>query len=178
MSLTANPFVPKDGAIVCTDATATPLSFTCPYEEGNFQWDELSYQQKTVEHFFARGRYFASRETVDKIMGFSWDAYSVGFTDAADTTISNVVMRSGATWNVGKSTLPTSAGGCGTSTTHGIWAITVKWTGERTELGGTADSTLTMKYCHLKHGFGEGNGAKFGIKGEMIPYSTDYLSFT
>ena len=57
MALAAVPFVPSDGALVFTDNTGTPLSFTVPYEDGNLSFGTITHNQKAVQEFLHRGRF-------------------------------------------------------------------------------------------------------------------------
>lgn len=177
MALAAVPFIPADGALVFSDAAASPLSFTVPYEDGDLQFGEVMHSQKEVQAFLARGRFYSAREVEDVIPTFTFNAHLVGFTDATSATLLDIVRRAG-TWAAATATLPSTAGGLVTGGARGVWTMQMKWTGERTDFGGTADSTLTLKYCRIRASFSEGVPGKITISGQALPYSTDYMAWT
>jgi len=177
MALAAVPFVPSDGALVFSDATGTPLTFTVPYEDGNLSFGTISHNQKAVQEFLHRGRWYGVRETDDVTPEFTFTAHLIGFTDASSATLLDIVRRTGV-WAAAVSTLPASAGGMNAGGTKGVWCVQLKWTGERSDFGGTADSTVTAKYCRITAEIAEGVPAKLTITGQMFPYSTDYLAWT
>lgn len=167
MALAAVPFVPNDGSIIIADGAA--LTYTVPYEDGDFKTGPSQQGNKDVEHFFSRGAYYGSRKTVDKIVPFSFTAHAVGLTDAAAATLRDVIMGTG-TWSAATNTMPAAAGDAPTRK--------ITWTGERTTLGGTADAVLIYKYCNMTIEFAEGTPGKFTISGVRLPYSTDYETVT
>ena len=169
MSLAANPLIPNDGALLFNDGAGTPLAFTLPYEDGDVAFSEFSQGQKEYELFFSRGRFYAARKTVDKIVEVTFTCHAVGFTDASEATILDIVRRAGL-WAAATSTLPVAAGD--------LHCTKMTWTGERSSLGGSADSIVVMKYLHLTAAFAEGTPGKYTIKGVLLPYSTDYLAWT
>lgn len=174
MSLGANPLVPKDGSLEFTDATpTTPLTYVLQYEDGDVAFSEISKDQKDIQIFLSRGRFYAARETDDMPVEVTFTCHAVGFTDETDENILDIVRRAGA-WAAAVNQLPASAGGGA----NGVWCVQLKWTGERTNFGGSADASVTMKYVHLTAAFAEGTPGKFTIKGILLPYSTDYLDWT
>ncbi len=167
MSLAQNPLIPNDGVLLFNDGAA--LAFTVPYDGGDLAFSEISEGQKEYELFFSRGRFYAARKTVDKPVEVTFTCDAVGFTDAVQAAILDIVRKSGL-WLAATSTLPAAAGD--------LHCSKLTWTGERTSLGGTNDSSVVMKYLHLTAAFAEGTPGKFTIKGILLPYSTDYLTWT
>lgn len=167
MPLASTPLIPNDGVIVITDGAA--LTFTLNFEDGDLSFSEIAEGQKNYEMFFHRGRFYGARKTQDSPVEVSFSCHAVGFTDAAQASILDVV-RKGGLWAGALSTLPIGAGD--------LYCVRLTWTGERTNFGGTADSSAVMKYFHPTAAFSEGTPGKFNIKGVLLPYSTDYLTYT
>ena len=170
MALSAAPFVPKDGALVFADGAA--LTYTVVYEDGDFAWGPVPKGFKSVVDFFQRGRYYASRETDDIVLEFSFSCHAIGVTgDGSTATIFDVIYKhAGSLWASATSMLPAAAGDA--------YHLKLTWTGERSNIGATTDSTIVMKYCQLEISFAEGIPGKWSIKGKLKPYSTDYLTIT
>lgn len=167
MALAANPLIPNDGVITINDGAA--LAFTLDYEDGDLAFSEISEGQKNYEMFFKRGRFYAARKTQDSPVEVSFSCHAVGFTDAAQASILDIVRKAGL-WAAASSTLPIAAGD--------LYCVKLTWRGERTDLGGTADSSVVMKYFHPTAAFAEGTPGKWSIKGVLLPFSTDYLAWT
>lgn len=169
MSNAANPLIPKDGTITITDGGA--LSFTLTYEDGNLQISGLNGQdQKSYQSFKTRGKTYAVRAVEDVDIEFSFDCHAVGIIgDGTTALIGDVALRKGV-WAAYTSKLAAANGDAK--------LVQVSWTGERSSLGATADSVVTMKYCGLTMDFAEGVPGKISIKGTCYPISTDYLTIT
>jgi len=168
MSIAANPLIPRDGTLVLSDGAA--LSLTLLYEEGDLDVQGFEKGSFDFQSFWSRGQWFAGRETQTHEMEIAFSCYAVGLIgDGSTALIGDVINRLGV-WASATSTLPTSTGGA--------YTVKLAWTGDRTSYGGSANSTLTMKYVRLSAGFSEGVGAKWSIKGRLVPYSSDYLTIT
>jgi len=166
MSIAASPIIPRDGTIVVSDGST--LSLTLLYEEGDLSVSGFEKGSYDFESFWSRGQWFAGRETKTHTMEISFSCYCVGIIgDGTTALIGDVINRLGV-WASATSTLPTSTGGA--------YTVQLKWTGDRVSSGGSANSSLTMKYVRLSADFSEGVGAKWSIKGTLVPYSSDYLS--
>jgi hypothetical protein len=169
MALAATPLIPNDGALDFESGDGVPLAFTLNYEDGDVAFSEISESQKEYELFFHRGRFYGARKTQDKPVEVTFSCHAVGFTDAAQATMLDIVRRGGL-WLASTSTLPASAGD--------LHCTRLRWRGERTTFGASADSSVIMKYVHLTAAFAEGIPGKWTIKGILLPYSTDYLAWT
>jgi len=82
MSVSANPLVPKDGAIAITDGTGTPLSLTILYEDGDLQVQGLMSGQLRKQEYKTRGIPYAVREVERMSIPFKyhrrWDYRPAG----------------------------------------------------------------------------------------------------
>jgi len=167
MALATTPLVPKDGTIVFSDGAA--LTYTLVYEDGDLQVSDLKESQWVTQVFKDRGIPYSARDVErDEAIEFSFTAHAIGVVgDNTTATIGDVVMRL-KVWAAATSTMPASTGD--------VYTVQLAWTGERTDLGATADTTLTLKYCRLSMDFAEGVPGKISVKGRAICYSTDYLT--
>lgn len=169
MANAANPLIPVDGSIVITDGAA--LTFTLNYEDGAFQVSGLNGQnQKSFVSFKSRGKTYAVRAVEDVDIEFSFTAHAVGIiSDGTTAILGDVILKKGV-WASASSKLPTASGDA--------YLLQVRWTGERTAFGASADSVLTLKYCALTMDFSEGVPGQISVKGTCYPISTDYVSIT
>ena len=161
------PLIPKDGTIVITDGAA--LSFTVVYEDGDLQAAGLKSDQMATQIFKDRGIPYSARETErDEAIEFSFSAHAIAIVgDNTTATIGDILLRK-KVWAAYTST----AAAFGDAK-----CVQVAWTGERTDLGATADTTLTLKYCRLEADFSEGIPGKWAIKGRAMCFSTDYVTY-
>lgn len=167
MANTATPLLPVDGSITITDGGA--LSFTVAYEDGDFQFGDVNPTQKTRQSFMKRGKVYAVRDVEDQPIEVTFTCHAVHIIgDGTTATIGDVVLKKGP-WSSATSTLPTTAGDA--------YCLTVKWTGERSNFGATADNSVTLKYCTLDLNFAEGVPGKLSLKITAHTYSTDYITY-
>lgn len=157
MALSDSPLIPADGVMVITDNTGTPLSFTVVYEDGDLKAGDFKHSMREKVAFKDREATYSIRDGDYEDINFEFTCHAVGWGDSTGVGISDVVMKTGTVWGAGVSMISAARGGA--------WAVKIVWTGERTNYGGTADVTLTMKYCTLSEGFQEGYPGKFMIKG-------------
>lgn len=168
MAVSTNPLIPADGSITITDGAA--LTYTIPYEDGDFAMDGLEANQKSVVAFKNRGKTYSVRETEDVDIGFSFSAHAIAaLGDGATAMLSDVALKLGV-WAAATSKITGAQGNA--------YLLQVKWTGERSIFGATADTTVTLKYCRLVLSLAEGIPGKFSIKGTCFPLSTDYMTLT
>lgn len=168
MSNSANPLIPVDGVITITDGTGTPLSFSAAYEDGDFKVGPLNAGQQTRQSFKSRGKTYSVRDVEDMDITFSFTCHATQILgDGTTATIADVVLKKGP-WASATSILPAANGDS--------YLLTVKWTGERSDLGATADNTITLKYCALDLEFAEGVPGTLSISGTAYCLSTDYLT--
>lgn len=170
MSNANTPIIPKDGVLHILDGAGTPLDFTVLYDGGDLSFSGLNQGFSTRQIFMSRGVPYSVRDTELKPIEFTFTCDAVHILgDGTTATIYDVLMKK-APWASATSTLPTTRGD--------TYCLTFKFTAERSNLGATADNTVTLKYCFFEMDFAEGIPGKWTIKGTMIPYSTDYYTAT
>lgn len=166
----ATPIIPRDGVLVISDATGTPLTLTIAYMNGSIKLSSLNASQKTKQIFLANGTVYAARDVDDQPYSFEFTADAVHFKgDATTATLWEVAMKQGV-WSSATSTLPSTAGD--------VYCLTCTWTIERTNFGGTADNVVALKYVYFDLDFSEGVPSQFSLKGTCIPYSSDHMTIT
>jgi hypothetical protein len=168
MSVSANPLVPKDGSIVITDATGTPLSLTILYEDGDLQVQGLMSDQMRKEEFKTRGIPYAVREVERMSIPFTFTCHATGIIGDGSTALPGDALLKLGAWASATSKASAAQGGA--------YLLQLAWTGERSNFGATADSSITLKYCSFEVDFAEGIPGKLSIKGTAHALSTDYLT--
>ena len=158
MALISVPMFPRDGSITIEDATATPISMTVQYEDGDFQFGPITQGQWSKMIVRDRGVMYGARNTEEQEVSFSFSAHATDFTDATEKTLMDVFRKAGP-WSSGVSTLGASAD---------VWAVTVAFTAEQTDYGAGADSSVTLTYCWADVSFAEGEPGKFSISGTAM----------
>ncbi|MBM4369803.1 MAG: hypothetical protein FJ102_26570 [Deltaproteobacteria bacterium] len=164
MALANNPVIPADGQLVISDSSGTPLSLTIQYEDGDFQMGEVEPNQKSVQEFRDRGDVYAVREVERTNLEWTFSCHCVGFTDAGAATPLDIA-RLGGTWGSAVSKLTAAYGGAN--------LFQLVFTAERTNFGGAADSTVTLKYSRVRVAFQEGVPGKLVIKGTSFVMAHD-----
>ncbi len=171
MALPKTPFLPADGKIAISDNTGTPIVLTIAYEDGDLQITGLKSGFKTTQVFKNRGKHYSVRKVEHQAVAFSFTAHATGIIDAADGSIPAALLGlAGTPWATPVTTAPANTGDGDLRQ--------LKWTGERTDFGGTADTTITLKYCDCEFDFAEGVPGKFSVKGEAYILAGDAVAFT
>lgn len=168
MTVAANPFVPKDGIITITDNTGTPLSYVVIYEDGDFQFGPIMEGQWEVQEFKDRGVPYAVRKVEKMSIPFSFTAHATGVIGDGTTALLGDVAAKLGVWASATSKLAATNGDA--------YLLQIAWSGERSDLGATADSSVTFKYAHLKLSFAEGIPGKMSIEGIAFALSTDFMT--
>lgn len=162
------PMIPKDGTITLYDGAGSPLSYEVAYEDGDFSAPELAEGLEEVVEFEDRGTVYAARKTGRKSQDFSFSCHALRFKrdGSGNTHIADVVMKQGA-WSAATSTAASY------SDAH---MVKVVFKAERSDFGESADSTITLKFCHLRAGFQEGVPGKFSISGRAYMFTADAIA--
>lgn len=164
MAVPTLPAIARDGAIAIQDGTAgTPISMTLDFEEGNLTVDELGHLHRERLELYDRDDLTALRYGRRRPIGFKMTCYLKAFSDATVKLVSDLVMKTGA-WAAAVSTR---------ATTDEVVTYQVTYTIERSNFGGTADSTCTLKHCHMTMSLAEepGGFTKLEISGTAYLYS-------
>jgi hypothetical protein len=161
MAFAAVPIVPTDGQLVISDATGTPLTVTVTYEEGNFSFTGMNQGVMDTVVFMDRGRPYSMRKEKNRPIPFSFTCHAISMVGDPG----NACFKLG-TWAGATSTLATSAGG------SEVFCVKLVYTAERTNFGGTTDSTATFLICRITDvDFSEGVPGTFTIKGEAYVFA-------
>jgi len=172
MALPSTPLIPADGAIQIIDNTGgTPLALTIAFEDGDLQVNGLKSGYFETVLFKNRGRHYSVRKTEHKEIDFSFTAHATGTIDAATGSVPAMLLKlAGSPYAAAVSTIPANAGDADLRS--------VKWTGERTNLGGATDCSLTLKYADCEFDFSEGIPGKFSVKGKAYILAADAVAWT
>lgn len=164
MAIFDHAFVPRDAAITLSDL-ASALTFTVPYEEGDFSMEEIGANYSEVFYPMARGVQMVPRYTQTQRVAFSFSAIATDFTDATEKTLRDAVMKQNA-WSGAVSTMGASAQ---------VYSLRLKWLASLTAYGAAANPSLTLEKGIFRIAFSEGIPGKFAIKGEaaLLNTSTD-----
>lgn len=169
MAIASTGLLPNDGTILISDGGL--LTYTIAYEDGDYSISGLRRNQKSIVVGKDRGenRWFRESEDQDLEISFSCQAIALlGDSASGGSTAmpSDVFLRLGV-WAGATSTLPSSTGD--------VYAVKIRWTGERTNFGASADTYVECKYCTCEMAFSEGVPGKLTFKITAHKYSNDYL---
>lgn len=164
------PMIPKDGTITIYDGAGTPLSWAVVYEDGDFAGPEIAEGLAEVIEFEDRGDVSSARKGGRKSQDFSFSCHALRFAqdNSGNTHIHDVVFKKKA-WASATSTA---------SAYSDAHMVKVVFSAARTGLGESADTTITMKYCHLRAGFQEGLPGKISISGRAYAFASDAITLT
>jgi len=165
----AFPIIPKDGTITISDGAGSPLTFEVAYEDGDFSSPEMAEAFEEVLEFEDRGTTYAARKVGRKSQDFSFSCHALRFArdaSGSNVQIMDVILKLNA-WSAATSTAATY------SDAH---MVKVVFKAERSDLGETNDSTITLKFCHLRAGFQEGTPGKFSISGRAFMFTSDAIA--
>jgi hypothetical protein len=146
----------RNGTIVLADGSATPITLTVVYENGDFAVNGLMEGQTEVTMYLDRGAFGSLRKTNFTPATFSFTAQMTEISDATNKNILDAVMRSGA-FAAGVSTLGAAA--------DQPWTLNVTWTIEGTDSGDASDHIVAMTNCRLNASVAEGDPNTFTVNG-------------
>ena len=163
MAHPTTPVVPRDGQLVVSDNTGTPISYTIVYEDGDFSIDEVQEDYANTASMKDRGIWYNERKTDEQDLNFTFTCHVTHFSSATDGSPLDAVLKKGK-FASGVSVLGTSAD---------VWATKWVFTVEATNYGEANDHVLTMTKVRTTAAFAEGVPAKWTIKGKILnPSST------
>jgi len=148
------PLIPRDGSLVLSDGAA--LTLTVLYTDGDLKIGNISQGNLVVQAFKDRGTPYSLRGTEIQEISVSFSCHAV-MTVGASSPLEAV--RKTGTWAAATSTTPSASGGFEVHTVQAVW------TGERSNFGATADSTLTLKKVRFTGSFSEGTPGMFSFEG-------------
>jgi hypothetical protein len=127
-----------DGSLVVKDGANTPLTFTVPFEKGDFQVSDLSPHGREVTVIEGRGNLLSLRRGKRKYPTGSFSCFIPKLTaGAASASLLDVLSRkSGSTWADATST---------TAAIGNVFTYDFAWTIEGTDLGDAADHAAVFE---------------------------------
>lgn len=172
MAVATIPLIPKDGTLLINDGAGSPLGYTIVYEDGDLQVTGLMEGQLSVQRFDDRGVPYAVRSVQRENIEFSFSLHAISLLgDGTTAMISDVALKLGVWASATSLTGATSALG-------DAYLVKLTFTGERSNFGATADTTMVLKYCRLSLDVAEGVPGKWSVKGTAFPLSSDYFTLT
>lgn len=157
------PITARDGTLVFEDGTGTPISYTLDWEEGNLSFDDLSYKQRERIVLFDRDDVAAVRLGRRKIVPFKFTCYPKAMSDGSVKLLNDLVHKTGA--------FASAVSTKGANEEAMLYKLT--FTMERSNFGGSADSTVTANYVAMNFNMSEepGGFTKFEVSGEIYIFS-------
>lgn len=145
----------RDGTLVFTDNTGTPLSLPIVYEAGDFSIDNLNEGLVETTAYLDRGEFATLRKTNRVFPSFSFTAHMTDLSDGTDKLLYDLARKTGA-FSAAVSTLGANAD-----------AMTYKltFTVEGTNFGDSADHVLILNDCRVTVSLSEGDPNSFSVSG-------------
>ena len=147
----------RDGSIVLSDGTGTPLTVTVQFEAGDLSLSGTN--QGNYEHtkYLDRGE-LGIRKTNRMFPTGSFTCQMTDLSDATDRLIWDIVNKTGA-FTAAVSTLGANAD---------LYTLKIVLTVEGTNFGDATDHVLTMNDCRCSIDFAEGDPNSFTINFEVL----------
>ena len=145
----------RDGTLVLSDGTGSPVSYTVVLEGGDFAAGLMSADNHEVTAYLDRGDFATLRQTNQTFPSWSFTAHQSGVSDGTLNTIRDFVMKSDS-YSANVSTLGANAD---------VYTIKVTLTIEGTDHGDAADHTLVFDDSHVVIDFSEGDPNSWSLSG-------------
>lgn len=146
----------RDGSVVLKDGTGTPKTATLPFEQGNFAVSGFNVGQTEVQEYFARGTLIGLRKGQQNFQDWSCTLTMSEFTLAATGNFIDLIEGTGTDYSAR----------IGTRADLGdIVTFDLVFTIEGTDLGDSADHTLTMLDNRITYEFAEGDPNTITLNG-------------
>ena len=145
------------GSTVGSDDTATPITLTFIYEPGDFSVDNLMEGAKNTTDYKDRGDFQTLAFTDQAYPTWSntlWATALIGAVGAGNVGIPDLLLKVGG-YAAGVSTL-----GAGASIP---WTFDIVYTLEGTDVGDSADTTLSLDDNRGTLAFSEGDPSQFSV---------------
>lgn len=148
----------RDGTIVVSDGTGTPLTVTVQFENGDLSLSGTN--QGNFEHtkYLDRGELGSVRKTNRMFPTGSFTCQMTDLSDATDRLIWDIVNKTGS-FASAVSTLGANAD---------LYTLKIVLTVEGTQFGDSADHVLTMNDTRCSIDFAEGDPSNFTINFEVL----------
>ena len=95
MAHPTTPVVPRDGQLVVSDNTGTPISYTIVYEDGDFSIDEVQEDYANTASMKDRGIWYNERKTDEQDLNFTFTCHVTHFSSATDGSPLDAVLKKG-----------------------------------------------------------------------------------
>lgn len=148
----------RDGTIVLSDGTGTPLTVTIQFENGDLSISGTN--QGNYEHtkYLDRGELGSIRKTTRMFPTGSFTCQMTDLSDATDRLIWDMVNKTGA-FASAVSTLGANAD---------LYTLKIVLTVEGTNFGDSTDHVLNLNDCRCSIDFAEGDPSNFTINFEVL----------
>jgi hypothetical protein len=148
----------RDGTLTFEDGTGSPITLVVQYEEGNFSLSGLQEGLTEINTYLDRGVLGSVRKTNASFPTFSFNAYLTDISDGSDTTLPDLVMKTGA-YASAVSTLGANAD---------VMTYKLTWVVEGTNFGDSADHIVILDDCHVMIDMSEGDPDTFSVSGTIF----------
>ena len=148
----------RDGTLTFEDGTGSPITLVVQYEEGNFSLSGLQEGLTEINTYLDRGVLGSVRKTNASFPTFSFNAYLTDISDGTDTTLPDLVMKTGA-YASAVSTLGANAD---------VMTYKLTWVVEGTNFGDSADHIVILDDCHIMIDMSEGDPDTFSVSGTVF----------
>ena len=137
-----------DGSISATDGTGTPVSLVIPFTTGDLSISGLSATQNATVAYESRGVLTAVRKAARTYPSGSFSFQVADYSDAVDQTAIDYFLKA----NSYSANISTLAAGADAD----VYTVDLVFTVEGTDLGDTADHTVTLTDCDVTMDVSEG----------------------
>lgn len=148
----------RDGTLTFEDGTGSPITLVVQYEEGNFSLSGLQEGLTEINTYLDRGVLGSVRKTNASFPTFSFNAYLTDISDGSDTTLPDLVMKTGA-YASAVSTLGANAD---------VMTYKLTWVVEGTNFGDSADHIVILNNAHIMIDMSEGDPDTFSVSGTVF----------
>jgi hypothetical protein len=146
-----------DGSITVEDGTTpTAVSLAIPFTVGDLSLDTLQESGRGVQAYQTRGSLHSVRLAAKEFPTVTFSAQLADLSDATDGTLVDFVLKQ-ASYSANVSTL----------TGSDVYAVKITLTVEGTDLGDTADHTITLDDVHCTMAIAEGEPDTVTISGTV-----------
>jgi len=142
-----------DGLITLKDGTGTPVSLAVPFSMGDFALSGLVQGRRATNVYETRGQLVSLRKGAKSFPTGSFSCMLADYSDATDQTVFDFLNKSGS-----------YAANISTTVAKGdVYTVDIVFTVEGTDLGDSADHTLTLEDCDCSMDLSEGEPNSISI---------------
>jgi len=138
-----------DGSVVFSDGTGVPVTLAALFDQGDLSLDGLKAAQRETNAYESRGILRSVRHTTRTYPSGSMTLMLSDVSDGTDQTAIDFVLKQGSF----SGNISTLAAGANAD----VYCINIALTIEGTDLGDTADHTITMDDCEVTMAVAEGD---------------------